>query len=147
MKLLISSCLVGYNVKYDGKNNCLDQNLINQLKQKYQLFLVCPEVDGGLPIPRTPCEIVSNNPLKVINKNGVDKTVHFTKGANIALQTAIKNDIKLALLKSNSPSCGNQYIYDGSFESKKIKGKGVTTTLLEQFNIKVYNEKQIEELL
>jgi len=141
-KLLISSCLIGNNTKYNGKNNYIKE--IEQLKLKYELIPICPEVLGGLSIPRDPSEI---NNDKVISINGKDVTKEFNIGANKALNIALLNNIKYALLKDGSPSCGNTYIYDGTFKNNKIDGIGITTKLLKSHNIKIYNENNINELL
>ena len=93
-KLLISSCLLGNNVKYNGKNNYIDG--IEALKEKYDLIIICPEVMGGLSIPRIPSEIINDN---VFNKEGINVTKEFEKGANIALELVKKHNIKKALLK------------------------------------------------
>ena len=141
-KLLISSCLIGNNTKYNGKNNYIKE--IEQLKLKYELIPICPEVLGGLSIPRDPSEI---NNDKVISINGRDVTKEFNIGANKALNIALLNNIKYALLKDGSPSCGNTYIYDGTFKNNKIDGIGITTKLLKSNNIKIYNENNLNELL
>ena len=146
-KLLISSCLLGQNVKYDGTNNCLDKKTLEELENKFELFGFCPEVSGGLETPRIPCEVVSQNPLKIINKIGNDKTIYFKNGANLTLELCKKEDIKLSLLKSNSPSCSNKQIYDGTFTSTKIDGLGVTAKLLKENEVAIYNESQIKEFL
>ena len=141
-KILISRCLLGINCKYNGKNNYID--LVEKLKERYELISICPENDGGLSIPRAPSERVLN---KVISINGVDVTNEYNKGANIALNLAKKYNITKAILKDGSPSCGKNYIYDGSFSHTKIKALGVTTELLTKNNIKVYTENEIEKLL
>ena len=145
-KLLISSCLLGENVKYDGTNNSLDKLIIEKLKEKYELFSFCPEVAGGLPTPRIACELISEIPLKIINKNNEDKTIEFINGANKTLELCKKEGIKIALLKANSPSCSNNFIYDGTFTSTKIESLGVTTKQLANNNITVYNETEIKFL-
>ena len=146
-KLLISSCLLGKNVKYDGSNNCLAKVTLDRLKEKYETFSFCPEVEGGLPTPRIPCEVVSQNPLKIINKIGENKTLNFLNGANKTLELCQKNNINIALLKANSPSCSNRFIYDGTFNDKKIDGLGITTQRLIENGIEVYNENEIKKLL
>lgn len=141
-KLLISACLCGKNTKYNGGNNLIDKfDLLNEL---FDLYLVCPEVDGGLSTPRNPSEI--NGDLVYMN-NLTDVTESFNKGANIALNTAINNNITIALLKDGSPSCGSKQIYDGTFSDKKIPGQGITTRLLLKHNIKIYNENEIDILI
>ena len=145
-KLLVSSCLLGENVKYNGKNNLMAKDDIIKLQDSFELVSFCPEVAGGLPIPRIPCEICSYDPIKVINKNQEDKTRNFTQGASLALELCKQKNIKIAILKSNSPSCSNEYVYDGSFSGNKIKHDGVTTKLLKTNNITVINENQIDKL-
>ena len=140
--LLISSCLLGNNVKYNGKNNYIKE--VELLKNKYNLIVICPEVMGGLPIPRIPSEILND---KVINKEGKDVTIHFNKGREEAIKLVNKYNIKNALLKEGSPSCGSHYIYDGTFSGNKIDGVGVTTKKLIELGLDIYSEKEIEKLL
>ncbi len=144
IKLLISACLVGENVKYNGGNNLL--NDLVKLSDIFELVPVCPEVLGGMTIPRLPSEIIQTNPLKIINEYDIDMTPHFIDGAVQTEFIASKYDIKIALLKANSPSCGNEMIYDGNFNGTLVEGSGVTANLLKQKGIKVFNENQLEQL-
>jgi uncharacterized protein YbbK (DUF523 family) len=132
MKYLISSCLIGENVKYDGKNNF--HQVAKSLYEKGLAISVCPEVLGGLSTPRISSEIVD---CKVISKTGIDVTNEFDLGAKIALETAIKYRIKIAILQERSPSCGSHKIYDGTFTGKLIDGEGITTKKLRENGIKV----------
>lgn len=136
--IIISACLAGVNCKYNGGNN-LDLRIKKLLTDK-KAILVCPEQLGGLPTPRVPCEIVDSVYKKVINKNGVDVTEQFIKGANETLKIANSVNAKYAILKSKSPSCGIGEIYDGTFSGKLISGNGITADLLIKNNIKVFNE-------
>ena len=145
--LLISSCLFGEYVRYDGNHNKIDGNLLDKLKFKYNLFPFCPEVEGGLAIPRVACEIISNNPLEIIDKNGKNQTKAFLDGAQKTVNLCLDNNIKKAILKSNSPSCSSKFIYDGTFSSVKIEGVGATVQLLKKIDIKVFDEFEIEKLL
>ena len=140
MKIMVSACLLGYNVKYDGKNN-LNSELIDFLKD-YEVISVCPEVLGGLLIPRVPAEINGN---LVINKDGLDVTKEYVKGAERTLKIAKDNDIKVAILKEGSPSCGSNYIYDGTFSHNKIEGLGITAKLLKENGIEVLSEDNYKE--
>jgi len=146
-KLLVSSCLLGEKVKYNGKDNKLIASQLEKISKKYQIISFCPEVEGGLPTPRVPCEAISIDPLKIINKNGNEKTKEFILGAKKTLELCKKENITIALLKANSPSCSSEYIYDGTFTSTKIKNDGVTSALLKKHNIKIYDENKIDELL
>jgi uncharacterized protein YbbK (DUF523 family) len=139
--LLVSACLLGINTKYNGKNNYIDK--INKLKDKYTIIKCCPEVDGGLSIPRSPSEVIGE---KVINKEGIDVTKEYIKGAFIALNLCKKYNISKALLKEKSPSCGKMR-YDGTFSGTLINKSGITTKLLQENNIEVYSENEIDKLL
>ncbi|MGM9970543.1 MAG: DUF523 domain-containing protein [Anaeroplasma sp.] len=140
--ILVSSCLLGYNTKYNGKSNYNEK--IEELKSKYNLILVCPEVVGGLSIPRLPSEIKDN---RVININNEDVTINYNKGANIALLLVKKYNIKKAVLKEKSPSCGSNTIYDGSFSGTKINGMGVTARLLKEYGVEIFSENNFDELI
>ena len=142
-KILISACLVGDKTKYDGSSNY--HPLVRDLLQKYELVPFCPECEGGLPTPRKPSERTKDG--HVINNAGKDVTKAFHLGAEKALNICKYFDIKVAILKERSPSCGKYQQYDGTFTGRKIKGEGVTCELLRQNGIKIYNEEEIEELL
>jgi len=133
-KVLVSACLLGENVKYDGKNNKID---ISSLEDKYELIPFCPEVEGGLQIPRSPSEIVSYSPLKLINKEGKDVTKEFVLGAKKCVELVKKEGIKKAVLKAKSPSCGVGKVYDGSFSGKLVGGDGVTVRELKKIGVEV----------
>lgn len=141
-KILISACLLGLKCRYDGRDNL--HPLIEKLKLKYTLIPICPEVEGGLKIPRIASEIIGD---KVINKIGEDNTEYFARGAEIALEKAKVSGAKFAILKTKSPSCGRDHIYDGTFSSTLIDGDGYTVRLFKQAGIRVYTEHEIGELL
>jgi len=135
-KILVSACLLGINCKYDGTSNKNEKIL--KLAKDYILIPACPEILGGLPIPREPAE---RKGKKVITKSGKDVTKHFEKGAREVLKICEILKIKKAILKQKSPSCGCGKIYDGTFSGRLIKGDGVTTKLLKKNKIKVFTEE------
>lgn len=145
-KILISACLLGKNVKYNGGNNA-HEKLIELFEKNPSLFIpVCPETQGGLPIPRPPAEIqpapksIHESKTKITNNLGEDVSHQFLKGAELTLKTALKHGATYAILKESSPSCGANLIYDGNFNGIKIPGEGITTRLLRQNGIKVHAE-------
>lgn len=142
MNILVSACLLGINCRYDG-NNCLNNKVI-KLKEKYNLIPICPEQLGGLTTPRSPSEIVND---KLCSIKGDDVTEQYQKGAIEALKIAKLFNCEYAILKEKSPSCGVNYIYDGTFTGKIINGKGNTTKYLESNGIKVLSENEIDLLL
>jgi len=146
-KLLVSSCLLGELVKYNGGHNLLDESLLILLEKKYELFSFCPETEAGMETPRIPCEIVSTHPIQVVNKNCEDKTQLFLAGANKALDLCKKENIKKALLKANSPSCSSETIYDGTFRGITVFGFGISANLLTKCGITIFDETRINELI
>lgn len=131
-KILISACLIGLNCKYDGGNN-ENSKLVELMKEK-DLVPICPEQLGGLKTPRASAE---RKQEKVITKEGVDVTKEYQKGAEEVLNLAKKLNIKKAILKSRSPSCGIDEIYDGTFSHTLTKKDGVTAELLKKNGIEV----------
>lgn len=138
MKIAVSACLLGENCKYNGGNN-YSKKLVEFLKGKH-FISICPEVMGGLPIPRKPAEIVDGE-VKLENGSSVD--YEFKKGAQIALDKVIDNQVDLVILQSRSPSCGVNNIYDGSFSGKLIDGKGVFAKLLVDNGIDVIDVEDL----
>lgn len=135
-KILVSACLLGINCKYNGENN-YSKEVMDYLKDK-EVIPICPEIYGGLTTPRKPSEIKED---KVLTKDGIDVTNNFIRGAMETLEIAKKLDVKKALLKGKSPSCGNGEIYDGTFSSIIIPGDGITTKLLKENGIEIITIK------
>jgi len=151
-KILISACFLGQLARYDAKETTIENSQLKQWQEEGRLITICPEVDGGLPVPRPPAEIIGGDgktvlagQVSLLNIEGRDVTEYFLKGAFAALTTARRFNIKMAMLKANSPSCGNAFIYDGTFSGIKKPGKGVTAALLEENGIRVFNENEIPE--
>lgn len=138
MKIAVSECLLGENCKYNGGNN-YSKKLLEFLRN-HQVISICTEVLGGLPTPRKPAEIVGGE-VKLEDGRSVD--YEFEKGAQIALDKVIDNQVDLVILQSRSPSCGVNKIYDGSFSGKLIDGKGVFAKLLEENDIDVIDVEDL----
>lgn len=149
--ILISACLAGDRVRYDGKVIAFRHPLLDQWHKKGCLYKFCPEVEGGLPVPRPPAEIVQGNGNAVLQgaaaiytQAGVDVTAFFLKGAQKALDFAERLGIHIAILKQGSPSCGSAHVYDGSFSRTRKPGQGVAAALLAAKGIAVFAENEIE---
>lgn len=145
--IIVSACLCGINCKYDGGNNLIPFFL--ELLGNGELIPVCPEQLGGLPTPRNACELTGGTGLDVIEghalactRDGREVTGSLLNGARETLNIAINAGVDGAVLKSRSPSCGSGMIYDGTFTGKFINGDGVTSALLKQHGIKVWNEQE-----
>jgi uncharacterized protein YbbK (DUF523 family) len=134
-KILVSACLVGDKVRYDGTANPVA--FIEKLQKFYEIVPFCPEVEGGLSTPRSPAEIRHN---QVVTEDGKDVTANYDAGAQKALNICKFFGIRIAILKDGSPACGPRQIHDGSFKGNKIPGLGITARLLIENGIKVYAE-------
>ena len=153
-KILISACFLGQRVRYDGGDNLIASEWLNEWQRQGRLVPVCPEMAGGLPAPRPPAEIqagdghsVWQGAARVRTIEQEDVTEIFIRGAQVALQKARQNRCRYALLAARSPSCGNGQIYDGHFADRLVDGFGVTAALLSQHGIEVFNETEIQQLV
>lgn len=142
-KILISSCLLGHPVRYDGNSKPIQHDIISHWQQLGCLVTICPEMSGGLPVPRPPAELQSDG--RIITKSGKDVSAPFNQGAQNSLNLCLQQNIKIAILKQSSPSCGSQQIYDGSFSGQKISGMGVTAKLLTDNGIEVFCEQTLTQ--
>ncbi|MFG1706060.1 DUF523 domain-containing protein [Nonomuraea sp. M3C6] len=152
-RILVSACLMGRRVRYDGGAKTSSDAWLAAWREEGRLVPFCPEVEGGLPIPRPAAEIeggaggaaVLSGAARVLATNGSDVTAAFLAGARSALAVARSSGIRLAVLKEGSPSCGALSIYDGTFRGQRTPGQGVTTALLELNGIRVFGEDHLAE--
>ncbi|MBQ3482408.1 MAG: DUF523 domain-containing protein [Oscillospiraceae bacterium] len=143
-RLLVSACLLGACCKYSGGNNALDGEMLRALREKWALVPVCPEMAGGLGVPREPSE---RRGERVVSRSGADVTAAFAAGAETACRLCGRFGCETALLKENSPSCGNGTIYDGSFSGTLTAGDGLTAERLRALGLALVGESKVEELL
>ena len=137
-KILISACLLGYKTRYDGLSK--PSKKIKEIFENDILIPICPEQMGGLSTPRPKAEIKDD---KVINIEGKDVTSNYIKGAKKALEIAKLNDVDFCILKSKSPSCGKNLVYDGTFSNNLINGDGICAKLLKENGFKIYSEEEM----
>ena len=151
--VLVSACLIGELVRYNGGDRHCNHPVMQRWLREGRVVPVCPEVAGGLPVPRPPAEIaggagglrVLDGEAMVVDDAGRDVTGQFVKGAEIALASARAKNIRVAVLKEGSPSCGTTYVYDGSFTGTRVPDAGVTAASLRRAGIRVFSEAQIED--
>ncbi|HIU26611.1 MAG TPA: DUF523 domain-containing protein [Candidatus Copromorpha excrementigallinarum] len=142
-KILVSSCLYGGRpVRYDGKSKEERDPRFLAWKAEGRLIPVCPEVMGGLCVPRPDAQRQKD---RVVTRTGRDVTEEYMRGAKIALEAAVKEGAAFAILKEKSPSCGSRIIYDGTFSGETIPGQGITAELLRKRGIKVFSEEELDE--
>ncbi|SHI03069.1 DUF523 domain-containing protein [Ferrimonas marina] len=140
----MSACLLGDPVRYDGASKGLNDPRLAQWCALGWVLPLCPEVSGGLPTPRPAAEQQSDG--RVLTQQGENVSQAFYLGAEVALAQAQRHGIRLALLKANSPSCGNRQVYDGRFQGRLISGEGVTASRLRQHGVQVFNENELAAL-
>jgi len=153
-KILVSSCLLGRPVRYNGAGKRVESALLDLWREQGRIVALCPEVAAGFPTPRPPAEIepgkqaedVLAGNARIHERSGADVTVEFRSGADIALATARSHDCRFALLTDGSPSCGTSFVYSGRFDGVSRQGKGVVAAILSQNGIAVFAENQIELL-
>ncbi|MFI9723413.1 DUF523 domain-containing protein [Streptomyces sp. NPDC052396] len=151
-RILVSACLLGSRVRYDGGAKPMDDELMARWRAEGRVVAFCPETAGGLPVPRPPAEIVGGDGAAVLDGTarvrtaaGEDLTEQFLRGAGRALEVARESGVRVALLKESSPSCGSLRIHDGGFAGTRVSGHGVTTALLRRAGIQVFDEHRIRE--
>lgn len=143
-RVLVSACLLGERVRYDGAEKGSKHPVLLRWVAEGRVVKVCPEVEGGLPVPRPPAERQADG--RVLMKTGLDVTDAFTRGAAQALRLVREHRIEIAVLKEGSPSCGSGFIYDGSFSKQRLEGEvGQTTRVLRAQGVKVFSELQWDE--
>lgn len=151
--VLVSACLLGEAVRYNGSDKRSDHAILQRWRQEGRVVAICPEVAGGLPVPRPPAEIVNGaggasvlaGTAHVLASTAHDVTAEFIRGAEVAAQLAQSHGIRVAVLKEGSPSCGSSYTYDGTFTGTRAVHPGVTTALLQQAGVRVFSEHQFAE--
>jgi len=124
----------------------MDQSVLD-MREKYILIPACPEQLGGLQTPRPPSFFIKGDGSQTIE--GIDNLINdqnenvssqFRNGAEETLKICQLFNIKTAILKEKSPSCGTHQIY---LKEKLTKGIGVTATILKSNDIRVMSENDI----
>jgi uncharacterized protein YbbK (DUF523 family) len=151
--ILVSACLLGEAVRYDGHDKRCDHAILQRWLAERRIVSLCPELAGGLPVPRPAAEIADGaggeavlaGRARVIDVAANDISAAFVAGARQALARAMADNIRIAVLKEGSPSCGTALTYDGSFSGRQIARPGVTAALLRQAGLLVFSELQLAE--
>jgi len=150
-KILVSACLLGARIRYDGAAMACDHADLRLWTASGRVVPVCPEVAAGLAVPRRPAEIVGSGggpgvirgTARVLCADGTDLTGPYLRGARMALEAARREGIRLAILKERSPACGSSLIYDGTFGRRTVEGMGVAAALLRLDGVDIYSEQHI----
>jgi len=147
-KILISACLLGKNCRYNGGHSQLTE--LEEIDVEW--IPVCPEESGGLGTPRPSAEMqenaetILNGKGKIITNKGKNVTSEFIQGAEKSLQLGLGAEVKIAVLKSKSPSCGIGKIYDGSFTKSLKTGNGIFAHLCHENDIACIPSDNINQI-
>lgn len=141
-KILVSACLLGQPVRYDGKDKRVDSGVLARWVAEGRVVPVCPEVAGGLPVPRPPAELQGDG--RVVDVHGRDVTAEFDAGAAHAVALARQHGVTVAVLKEGSPSCGAALVGDGTHTGAKVPGQGVTAAALRAIGVRVFSELELD---
>ena len=152
-RVLVSACLLGEAVRYDGADRRCTHPILARWIAQGRVVAVCPELAGGLAVPRPAAEIeggaggaqVLAGRARVVDGYGNDFSAPFIAGAQRVLALARQHGVRVALLKAGSPSCGSDYTYDGSFTHRRVPQPGVTCALLRNAGIAAFSEEQLEQ--
>lgn len=151
-KVLVSACLLGENVRYHGGSARIESAILNRWQREGRVVGLCPEVSAGLGSPRAPAEASGGDGAGVLAGTAVvlttdarDVTHQFLAGAERAVAVARELGIRVAVLKTRSPSCATGEIYDGSFSGRLTRGVGVTAAALQHAGVRVFSEAQLGE--
>ena len=144
IKIVVSSCLLGAAVRHDGRDKKSGHPALQRWMDEGRIVSVCPEMLGGLGTPRPPSEIVNDGSRRVFSNEGRDVTREFEAGARAVTEQAREHEVRVAILKAGSPSCGSSVIYDGTFSKRAIPGEGITTEALRKIGVRVFSEDEID---
>ncbi len=140
--MVLSACLAGRRCRWDGGDNLVPA--LARLHEQGRCLLVFPEVEGGLPVPRVPCERRGD---RVMARDGRDCTREFTAGALVCLRRARESGARCAVLKARSPSCGVGRVYDGTFSHALCPGDGVFAAMLRAGGLPLATEEDFAGIL
>ena len=132
-KILVSACLLGEPCRWHGRPVSLSR-MVEQFLLDHpcaELIPVCPELLGGLPVPRPPCKRIGQRVFETCEEKanrrevtGPERTAEFTAGAEAVLAIAQYWGCRRAILCRYSPSCDP---------------KGITGRLLQENSIAVWD--------
>jgi uncharacterized protein YbbK (DUF523 family) len=135
MPILVSACLLGFACRHDGADK-RDERVLHAVEGR-EIVPICPEVAGGLGIPRAPAW---HDGDKMLDARGADVTAQFDAGARIAVEVSRNHGIALAILKQNSPSCGTRMT---GTSKGRAPGQGRTAAALAQAGVTVRGEDEL----
>lgn len=144
MKIVVSACLLGERVRYDGASK--PNPRVAAAIAGMEVIPICPEVFGGLPVPRPGVELRGGDGDAVLagtarcaeELSGADQTAAFLAGARAAVAAA--QGATRAILKERSPSCGCRATH---IDGKVAPGRGVAAAALHAAGVEIVSDEEI----
>jgi uncharacterized protein YbgA (DUF1722 family)/uncharacterized protein YbbK (DUF523 family) len=111
IKLGISSCLLGFKVRYDGGHK-LDRYIANTLGEYFEWLPICPEVECGLSTPRQTMRLVGDESnYRLLTHDGkTDYTDQMLAWGREKISTLQKAGLCGYIFKAKSPSSGMERV-------------------------------------
>ena len=149
IRLGISACLLGRDVRYDGGNK-LQSELLKRYSSRVEWAPVCPEVECGLPSPREEmCLVGSTEGLRLLTvRSRHDTTFLLSRWVQGRLKQLELEGIRGFVLKSRSPSCGigDARVFDESGKQISVSNGIFAEALVDAFpGLPVANEEQLRD--
>lgn len=137
IRLGISTCLLGENVRFDGGHK-LDRYLRDTLGAYVEYVPVCPEVECGMGVPRESMHLEGDpgRPRLVTTRTGKDLTERMEAWARRRVAELEKENLCGFVFKSDSPSSGMERVkvYSGKGSQPVRQGIGIfARTFMERF--------------
>jgi len=137
--ILVSACLLGFRCNHLAAAS--PSAAVSALGAEHDLVPICPEVAGGLGVPRAAAELQPDGSVRTAG--GDDVTHAYRRGAFVAVAAARSTGVVAAVLKARSPSCGCAEVYDGTFTRTRVPGEGVAARALRESGVAVRSEEDV----
>jgi len=148
VRLGISACLLGEEVRYDGGHK--KDPFLTDLFGKYVEWVpVCPEVEMGLGVPRETMRLTEAGSLRLTTKgSGVDHTPRFHSWAEKRLAALEEQRLCGFVFKRGSPSCGLERVkvyHDGQIAHRTGRGLFASSVADRIQNLPVEEEGRLHD--
>ena len=137
MATLVSACLLGFPCRHDGADRRDARVLARLASASEEVVPICPEVAGGLGIPRAPAW---HDGARIVDARGADVTAQFEAGARAAVAAAKSHLVHRAILKQDSPSCGTRRI---GTAAGRAPGMGRAAAALAEAGVDIRGEDEL----
>ena len=150
LRVGISACLLGQEVRYDGGHK-LDPLLLDLFGPDVEWVPVCPEVEIGLGTPRPPMRLlrIGGQTRMITPETGADHTQAMQEYAERRVEELMGERLAGYIFKKSSPSCGLEgvklYPADGGDPVREGRGLFAETLLRLWPDLPVAEEEDLHD--